>query len=648
MALSPLSRRDPTEVGGYRLQGRLGSGGMGVVYLAAAPDGRPVAVKVMRPELGDDQEFLTRFRREIAAARRVSGQFTAQVLDANPDVSPPWLVTAYVQGPSLSEAVADHGPLPPASVLALLAGMAQALVAIHAAGLVHRDLKPSNVLLATDGPRVIDFGIARARDATSVTRTGKVAGSPHYMAPEQARGEVVGAPADMWALGALGYFAATGRPPFGEGTEAALLYRLLHETPNVSGCPPQVAGIIGACLNRDPAARPSPGRIMEWCQPGRANTTAEYTQGWLPPAVAADVAGRAGPGATQPPAGAGVRGAPAGPAGPASRPAQFPQTGMPVHGMPAAGMPAAGMPTAGMPAAGMPAAGRPMPQTPAPGMSAAGRRMPQTPAPGMPAAGMAAPRMHRPGMAGGGPGVTGVPGTGVPGTGVPGTWAQGAGGRPPGAAGPGFNVPAPYGRGTWQAPPPRRQPSRAPTIAIIAGAVVLAILVGVALYLYGHAHRSDTGYGLSGGNHHTTTSGTSASAVNPCLVGTWIVTLQQVTNTINQEPTQFAGDNGYTVMIQSNGHGTETWSNSELTAEVDGNDWEEIVNGTATYDVKTEGTQIVFSNQSVSGSYKLLENGLYNNGGQLTLEQGNATYSCSGNSFRESTSGGESAFVKAS
>jgi serine/threonine kinase PknH len=608
MALSPLSRRDPTEVGGYRLRGRLGSGGMGVVYLATAPDGRPVAVKVMRPELGDDQEFLTRFRREIAAARRVSGRFTAQVLDANPDTSPPWLVTAYVEGPSLSEAVADHGPLPPASVLALLAGMAQALVAIHAAGLVHRDLKPSNVLLAADGPRVIDFGIARARDATSVTRTGKVAGSPHYMAPEQARGEVVGAPADMWALGALGYFAATGRPPFGEGTEAALLYRLLHETPNVSGCPPQVAGIIGACLNRDPAARPSPGRIMEWCQPGRANTTVEYTQGWLPPAVAADVAGRAGPGVTQTPPGAGVRGAPA---GPAPRPAQFPHTGVPVHGMPATGMPAAGMPAAGRPAAGRPAAGMP----------GAGRPMPQTAAPGMP-----------------------LPS----GAGLPGTWAQGSGGRPPGPAGPGFTVPAPYGRGTWQAPPPRRQPSRAPTIAIIAGAVVLAILVGVALYLYGHAHRSDTGYGLSGGNHHTTTSGTSASAVNPCLVGTWIVTLQQVTNTINQEPTQFAGDNGWTVVIQSNGHSTETWSNSELTAEVDGNDWEEVVNGTASYDIKTEGTQIIFSNQSVSGSYKLLENGSYNNGGQLTLEQGDATYSCSGNSFRESTSGGESAFVKAS
>jgi hypothetical protein len=599
MALSPLSRRDPTEVGGYRLQGRLGSGGMGVVYLAAAPDGRPVAVKVMRPELGDDQEFLTRFRREIAAARLVSGQYTAQVLDANADASPPWLVTAYVPGPSLSEAVADHGPLPPASVLTLLGGMAQAFVAIHAAGLVHRDLKPSNVLLAADGPRVIDFGIARARDATSVTRTGKVAGSPHYMAPEQARGEVVGGPADVWALGALGYFAATGHPPFGEGTEAALLYRLLHETPNVSNCPPQVAGIIGACLNRDPAARPSPGQIMEWCQPGRVGTTVEYTQGWLPPAFAADVAGRNGPGVTQRPAGAGVQDA----APP--RPAPYAQ---PVQGMPAHGMPPPGIPQPG----------RPVPQTPAPGVGAPGR-----------------PRQ-------------GAGGPGAPGTGVPPTWVQGAGGRPPGPAGPGFTVPASYAGGGWPAPPARRQPSRAPMIALVAGAVALAIVIGVVVFLYIHAHRSDTGYGLPGGNHGTNSNGTGTSAVSPCVVGTWIATLQQVTNTINNEPIQFAGDNGWTVVIQSDGHGTETWSNSELTAQVDGNDWEEIVNGTATYDVKTQGTQIIFSRQSVSGTYKLLENGSYNNGGQLTLEQGNATYFCSGDSFRESTSDGESAFVKAS
>jgi serine/threonine protein kinase len=211
MAVEPLSPGDPGSVASYRLRGRLGAGGMGVVYLAFTPGGRPVALKVVRPELGDDPDFRARFRQEIEAARRVHGLYTAQLLDSDPDGSPPWLVTAYVAGPSLAQAVARHGPMPEQSLLLLMAGVAESLGAIHAAGLVHRDLKPSNVLLAADGPRVIDFGIARAAEATTMTRTGMRVGSPQYMAPEQVRGGAVGPEADVFALGALAGYAATAR-----------------------------------------------------------------------------------------------------------------------------------------------------------------------------------------------------------------------------------------------------------------------------------------------------------------------------------------------------------------------------------------------------------------------------------------------------
>ena len=289
MPWEPL-RDDPPALGGYRLSGRIGAGGMGRVYLAFTPAGRPVAMKVMRPELGDDPEFRARFRQEIAAAQRVSGLFTAQVLDGDPDGSPPWLVTAYVPGPSLAQAVAGHGPLPESSVLLLMAGVAEALQAIHAAGLVHRDLKPSNVLLAADGPRVIDFGIARAVQAPMLTRTGFRVGSPQFMAPEQIQGGPVTAAADVFALGALAACAATGRPPFGEGDEAALLYRVLHAGPDLSGCPGPLLGLIQWCLAKDPAARPAPAQIIEQCRSRVPASALEFTAAWLPPAIAADLA----------------------------------------------------------------------------------------------------------------------------------------------------------------------------------------------------------------------------------------------------------------------------------------------------------------------------------------------------------------------
>jgi serine/threonine protein kinase len=294
VAVHPLAGDDPADVSGYRLRGRLGAGGMGRVYLAFTPGGRPVAVKVLRPELSDDPQFRARFRQEIAAARRVHGLFTAQLLDGDPDGSPPWLATAYVAGPSLAQAVTDHGPLPAQAVLLLMAGVAEALAAIHAAGLVHRDLKPSNVLLAADGPRVIDFGIARAAGATVLTRAGMLVGSPQYMAPEQIRGGEVTAAADVFALGALAAFAVTGRAPFGDGGDAAL-YRVLHEEPDLGGGPDQVRALAGRCLAKDPAARPTPAQVIEYCRACAPAGTLAFTESWLPPAIAAELTSHAAP-----------------------------------------------------------------------------------------------------------------------------------------------------------------------------------------------------------------------------------------------------------------------------------------------------------------------------------------------------------------
>jgi serine/threonine protein kinase len=266
---------DPRVVGPYQLLGRLGSGGMGRVFLGVSAGGRPVAVKVIRPELVADPEFRTRFRREVAAARTVSGLFTALVVDADTGAPAPWLATAYVAGPSLAQAVRDAGPLSADSVLALAVGLAEGLAAIHAAGVVHRDLKPSNVLLAEDGPRVIDFGISRAVEATSLTNAGFVVGSPGFMSPEQAKGGVVGPPSDMFSLGAILAFAATGEGPFGTGSTVALVYRVVHSSPDLGGLPSQVRPLIERCLAKDPSLRPTAVEFLAQAGPGRPLT------GWL-------------------------------------------------------------------------------------------------------------------------------------------------------------------------------------------------------------------------------------------------------------------------------------------------------------------------------------------------------------------------------
>ncbi|MFJ3669502.1 serine/threonine-protein kinase [Streptomyces sp. NPDC090106] len=262
----PLQADDPPQVAGYRLAARLGAGGMGRVYLSHTQGGRPVAIKVVRPELADDPAFRRRFGREIKAARRVRGAYTAELIDADADGAPPWLATLYVPGPSLSDAVARRGPLPAQAVLWLTAGVAEALQAIHDAGIVHRDLKPSNVLLAADGPRVIDFGISLAADATSHTATGGTIGTPAFMAPEQASGGEVTAASDVFALGQTAAFAALGEPLYGDGPAVNLLYRIVHERPDLSLLPERLRPLFARCMAAEPAERATPAEVLAWCR----------------------------------------------------------------------------------------------------------------------------------------------------------------------------------------------------------------------------------------------------------------------------------------------------------------------------------------------------------------------------------------------
>ena len=268
--MEPLAAGDPRQVGGYRLRARLGVGGMGQVFLGYSPAGRAVAVKVIHRQLAADPEFRTRFRREVAAARAVSGAYTAPVTAAGPDDDPPWLATVFVPGPSLAEAVAAAGPFPAVSVWKLAAGLVEALQAVHSCGLVHRDLKPANVLLALDGPRVIDFGISRALEKTAMTSTGMIVGTPSYMSPEQAEGARVGPPSDVFSLGCVIVFAATGRGPFGGGPQASMLYRVVHAEPALDEVPGGLRELAAACLAKAPAARPGLAALVEATAAGRA------------------------------------------------------------------------------------------------------------------------------------------------------------------------------------------------------------------------------------------------------------------------------------------------------------------------------------------------------------------------------------------
>ncbi|MFI8293099.1 serine/threonine protein kinase [Streptomyces sp. ms191] len=257
MAMMRLRREDPRIVGSFRLHRRLGAGGMGVVYLGSDRRGQRVALKVIRPDLAEDQEFRSRFAREVSAARRIRGGCTARLVAADLDADRPWFATQYVPGPSLHDRVAEEGPLRAADVASIGAALSEGLVAVHEAGVVHRDLKPSNILLSPKGPRIIDFGIAWATGASTLTHVGTAVGSPGFLAPEQVRGAAVTPATDVFSLGATLAYAAMADSPFGHGSSEVMLYRVVHEEPQLHGVPDALAPLVRACLAKDPEERPS-------------------------------------------------------------------------------------------------------------------------------------------------------------------------------------------------------------------------------------------------------------------------------------------------------------------------------------------------------------------------------------------------------
>lgn len=346
LPMESLDPSDPRVIGGYPLYGRLGAGGMGQVYLARTPSGRPLALKTLRSEFGADDGFAERFDREIRNADRVRSPWTVTVVDySQAGARPQWLATEYVAAPSLADRVERAGPLPPAAALSLAAELCQALRAVHAAGLSHRDIKPSNILLGGERPLLIDFGIARAADDSRHTRTGGVIGSPGYLAPEQATSGGSAEPGDLFSLAAVLVYAATGRSPFsrpGETPSApALLYRIVHEEPALDGLPDPLGALLRDCLAKEPGRRPSAaaaGALLE-----RAGQPAGQWPSVLPAGLAAELRAReqamrqafaaAGAGAA---AGAAAgTGAPPAPAYPSAPPyaATYPQPGP--YGQPA-------------------------------------------------------------------------------------------------------------------------------------------------------------------------------------------------------------------------------------------------------------------------------------------------------------------------
>ncbi|MBC7268772.1 MAG: serine/threonine protein kinase, partial [Streptomyces sp.] len=359
--MEKLGPGDPERIGQYRLLARLGAGGMGQVYLARSDRGRTVAVKLVRPELAAQEEFRERFRQEVRAARQVGGDWTAPVLDADTEAAVPWVATGYVAGPSLQQVVSrDHGPLPERSVRILAAGLAQALQDIHAAGIVHRDLKPSNVLITIDGPRVIDFGIARALQTVTdggLTRTGALVGSPGFMAPEQVRGDRITPACDVFCLGSVLAYAATGLLPFGGADSGvhALMFRIASGDPDLGTVPEGLADLVHDCLRKDPAARPTLDQVLE--RTGAHDTLADgrSREPWLPGALVAqlgrhavrlleteapEVAGGPGAGHRAP----GGHGAPVGHGAPAGSPEHAP-TADESRGGPGDGTPTDRLPT---------------------------------------------------------------------------------------------------------------------------------------------------------------------------------------------------------------------------------------------------------------------------------------------------------------
>ncbi|MBT2440870.1 serine/threonine protein kinase [Streptomyces sp. ISL-36] len=470
----PLKADDPAVVGGYHLAAVLGSGGMGKVYLSYTPGGRPIALKVIRPEFSGDAEFRRRFQQEVRAAQRVQGLYTAPVIDSDTEGSQPWLATAYVPGPSLAHAVAQHGGLPLRSVLLLTVGVAEALNVIHGAGIVHRDLKPANVLLASDGPRVIDFGIARAADSTALTSTGVSIGTPAFMAPEQAAAGTITPATDIFALGQIAAYAAIGAPAFGDGPSHAVLYRIVHEDPDLSRLPDELRPLVTRCLSRDPADRPALTEVIELCH---AISPDPLRQGedWLPKAIAGSITER-----LQLPA-------------PVKPPAPAPVTPTPTERSPQHPAPGAGAP----------------PYPPTVGAAAAA---PTQAAPGAPAAPAMPPRA--PGAtAPTAPGTQGGPGTMPPGYRTPYPGYQNAPGyqNPPGY-GPGYRTPPPFHPGGFPPQPPKPKRTGLIVAASIVGAIVLLGVIGSLLPDSPKDNKSASSGGTSStGGTNTGGSGTGGS-----------------------------------------------------------------------------------------------------------------------------------------
>ncbi|WP_432096877.1 protein kinase domain-containing protein [Streptomyces sp. bgisy100] len=510
-----LRSDDPQRIGAYRLLGRLGAGGMGLVYLARSDRGRTVAVKLVRQELAEQEEFRRRFRQEVQAARRVGGAWTAPVLDADTEAPTPWVATGYIAGPSLQSVIAGHGPLPERSVRFLTAGLARALMDIHGAGLIHRDLKPSNVLVTIDGPRVIDFGIARALESVTgdghgLTRTGSLVGSPGFMSPEQVRGERITAACDVFCLGSVLAYAATGKLPFGSASSGvALMFRIAEEAPNLDALPEGLRELAADCLAKDPAQRPTPAQVLE-----RTDAEAAAGEPWLPGGLVAELGRHAvqlldAENPEPPPA-------PAAAPMPAAVP---PATGQPVPGQPAPGQHGGG------PATGQPGTG-PAPGPSAPSTGGVHALPTMISAPGTPPPGQGTPPYGPPA----GAGAYGYPQPGH------GPAAAGGYGYPPaGYPASGYAAPqhpGPYATTVGYAPEPEPRRRRT-TVLMVAVALVVAVAGGTTVYTVmqqghtGGGARQDSvnarrsGEPATSGKESGTSSESASGGIPRQYLGTW-------------------------------------------------------------------------------------------------------------------------------
>ncbi|MEU0108250.1 protein kinase [Streptomyces sp. NPDC006251] len=612
--METLGPGDPQRIGAYRLLARLGAGGMGHVYLARSERGRTVAVKLVREELAAQEEFRERFRQEVQAARRVGGYWTAPVLDADTEAAVPWVATGYVAGPSLQQVVGhDHGALPERTVRILAAGLAHALQDIHAAGIVHRDLKPSNVLVTIDGPRVIDFGIARALETVTdggLTRTGALVGSPGFMAPEQVRGDRITPACDVFCLGSVLAYAATGNLPFGTANSGvhALMFRIAQEEPDLEGVPEGIADLVRDCLRKDPAARPTLDRVLQ--RTGADDTVADgrALDPWLPSALVAqlgrhavrlldaeDPEGEGAGSAADRPGGRQASGpeelprpdaspehAPAAdestpgsalPPPPATAPAAAP--GPPPPGRPGEGAPLNHLPTMvagqGTTAPPAPAPGS-HPQTSPPSHGPAAPAHPQTPPSSH---GPGAPVYPQAGQANPGPG--GVPQAQAP---VPPYPAYGypqqhpqpgapAGGAPsyPGYGGLGSTPPygpPPYGTTPPYGPPQEPRRNGRSTALLVVIALVVALAAGGSVYALMQGGEGDRAGGdptptqstdapttpdpTTPGPSPTTSPSPADGAVPTSYLGTWTTTIDNADGQHSRSLTIQQGEPGDTVL----------------------------------------------------------------------------------------------------